>query len=107
GCAVTPVTWQALQINTNIAAGQWYHWAVQRVAGFGQLFFNGIGGTVTSTANWNGYNLGVGPNYVGFGYSSTFSGVESACYLDEIRVIRGVGRYSGVTYVPSTQPTIP
>lgn len=86
--------------------GQWYHWAIQRVGGFGQTFFNGAGGSILAQ-KWENYAFPVGACYVGFGHTSGISGVEGSCYLDEVRITRGLGRYSGLSYTIPTAPTFP
>lgn len=86
-----------------------YHFAVQRVATVGQLFFNGIAGD--KSGGWINYATpapGVN-SFAAFGWSDAYSNSD-ACYLDEMRVTRGLGRYTavpGAAYVVPVAPFVP
>lgn len=104
--SVTHVAWQPLSVGVaNISTGQWYHWAIQRVNGFAQVFFDGVGSSINSSA-WRNYTRPSLGSFAAFGYTASISSVD-ACRLDEIRVTRGIGRYSGSTYTVPTAPTAP
>lgn len=101
------VAWQAITFNGFVIDQvTFYHFACQRVGGFGQLFFNGQASPPTSLP-WTGYVFPAFANYIGFGWSSGFSNADT-CYIDEMRVSR-VGRYKAVggVYAVPTAPFVP
>ena len=78
-------------INTNI----WYHLALVRKSNVFTLYLNGIpeGSTFTSaTPNFTNPTMNIGFGAAGVGY---FRG-----YIDDLRITRGVARYSSAFLVP-------
>ena len=81
--------------NTTLTSGAWNHVAVSRVSGTTRMFINGTVQTSTY-ADSNDYSarpLVIGSNYLG---SSGLVG-----NIDDLRVTKGVGRYT-TTFVPSS-----
>ena len=80
----------------SLGTGTWHHYAISRVAGV--LYIGLDGAIVYSGAHTNNYDnnnlLFLGCN--GTGSSYVFNG-----YVDELRITRGVGRYTGTYTVPS------
>jgi hypothetical protein len=76
-----------------ITTATWYHVALVRASGIVKLYLNGTEiGSATITANCSGQNLVVG------GYYDTnylYNG-----YLDEVRITKGIARYTG-NFTPS------
>lgn len=67
-----------------LVAGQWYHFAAVRNSGSTTVYVNGVGGTAVACAtDFTGTSLKIG------GDGSTYIN----CYIDELRVTRGVARY--------------
>jgi len=84
------------QITSSVActAGSWNHVAVSRASGITRLFVNG---TLTPTTYTDANVYATRPIVIGADYSgtSTFTG-----YIDEVRVSRGVSRYT-TTFTPT------
>jgi hypothetical protein len=88
--------------STTYSAATWYHIAFSRVGNTGYLCFNG---SIIATGNMTGVtifnstaNLAIGANNQG---SSAFFGGK----IDEFRMTKGVGRYSGSVGASYTVPT--
>ena len=81
---------------TLITAGAWSHIAVSRTSGVTRLFVNGtLQGTTYTDANvYAEKPVAIGAS---FSASNRFTG-----YIDEVRISRGVGRYTA-TFTPTTQ----
>jgi hypothetical protein len=78
-----------LQHGTTIAVDTWYHVAWSRVSGKGNLFVNGVGqGQVTHSQNY-GHTYGVG---IGTRSGSTYAPFNG--YIDDVRVMKGIGLYA-------------
>jgi hypothetical protein len=83
---------------TTLVAGTWYHAAVSRVSGQTRLFLNG-GQEGSSYADTTNYLIGSGPLIGGSpALSTTFTG-----HIDEVRVTKGVGRYT-TNFTPPSAP---
>ena len=88
--------------NTSVSAGQWTHIAVSRTSGLTTMYIGGVqqSATYTDTNNYPTRPIAIG-SY--FGGASYFSG-----YIDEVRVSKGIGRYtttfttSGTAFVWTT-----
>jgi hypothetical protein len=81
---------------TSLTTGVWHHVAVSRVAGNTRLFLNGTqeGSTYVDA---NNYAL----RAVKFGARNYDNAQAFQGYIDEIRITKGLGRYSG-TFTPTT-----
>lgn len=79
---------------TTLVTGQWYHVAVTRLGTTVTLWLNGVSdGTVTDGANYSAS----GALRVGISHSNNlFNG-----YMDDIRITKGLARYTG-TFTPPT-----
>lgn len=85
-----------------MAAGQWYHIAVSRVASQTRMYVNGsqVGATYADTTN---YLLGASTRpYIGGGSYVATSDNTLNGYIDDLRITKGVGRYSGTTLTVPT-----
>jgi hypothetical protein len=87
-------------INSSIgfSLNSWNHFAVVRISGSIRVYLNGVGGTATSnTLNFN--NTTFVPNIARYtGGTSWFPG-----YISNLRVVKGVGVYTG-NFTPPTAP---
>jgi hypothetical protein len=96
----TNATRQMMYFPTNATTGQqWHHLAVTRDnSGTMRTFLDGVvGATVTSNTNFyyggaSRFELGREANYTGSGFSG---------YIDDVRVTKGVARYTGNFSVPT------
>ena len=92
--SVTVITGSSLTLNT------WVHVAISRDGSSTKLFVNGTqsGSTYTDTNNYSvNYSLTIGATNLGVtGYAG---------YIDDIRVSKGVARYTTTFAVPTTQLT--
>lgn len=81
---------------STVATNTWYHVALTRASGVVNLWLNGVSVASGSgnTANLTGQNLVVG------GYYST--GYLYNGYLDDVRITRGIARYTSAFTPPST-----
>jgi len=84
---------------TSPTLGQWYHIAVSRSSGSTRMFVNGIQEGVTYVDSTN-YAVSRGP-IIGNGWD--LSGAGMTGYIDEIRITKGVARYTS----NFTSPPIP
>ena len=84
--------------STRFSLNSWNHFAVVRISGSIRVYLNGVGGTATSnTLNFN--NTTFVPNIARYtGGTSWFPG-----YISNLRVVKGVGVYTGDFTVP-TEP---
>ena len=73
---------------STVPTNQWTHIAVSRAGTSLRVFFNGVqdGATVTHSANLAGSMLRIGVNTAGAGYLNG--------YLDDVRITKGVARYT-------------
>jgi hypothetical protein len=81
---------------TNLVADTWYHVALVRSSGSTKLYVNGVneGSTYTDNNNYTAGLFRIGLNSFG---SESFNG-----YLDDIRVTKGVARYTA-NFTPPTK----
>lgn len=81
-----------------LSTNQWYHVAVSRVSGNTRLFLNGVQ-TGTTYADTTDYGT-TKPGQIG---NTSYISAVFAGSIDELRVTKGVGRYSA-TFTPPTAP---
>lgn len=81
------ITSSALSINT------WYHVAISRVSSSTRMFINGTQAGATYSDSTN-YLNGTGRPFIGLNSNTTTTSYFSG-YMQDVRVTRGVGRYSG------------
>ena len=86
--------------STRFSLNSWNHFAVVRISGLIRVYLNGVGGTATSnTTNFN--NTTYVPNIARYtGGTSWFPG-----YISNLRVVKGVGVYTGDFTVPTAPLT--
>jgi len=86
----------AYQITSSVAcsAGSWNHVAISRSSGITRMFVNG---TLTPTTYTDANAYAARPIVIG---ASRTGGTFATGYIDEVRVTRGVSRYS-TTFTPS------
>lgn len=84
---------------STLSTGQWYHFAVVRSSGSSKVYINGSGGTaVACTVDFTQNGFGVGANFVtGANYLNG--------YIDDLRVTKGIARYTS-NFTPPTQPFV-
>jgi hypothetical protein len=84
-----------------IAVNQWYHVAVARASGTLRMFINGVqDGSSVADSN----NYGTATHMPAIGISGTdFASFPLNGYLDEIRVSKGIARYTA-NFTPPTGP---
>lgn len=82
-----------------VSVDTWYHVAVCRAGGFTRLFVNGVqqGGTVS-----DGFNYAISPAHIGAAGHSP-NDAQLIGWIDEVRVTKGVARYTANFSVPDTQ----
>ena len=81
--------------NTTVSTDIWYHFALSRASGTTRMFIDGVAQTTTYSDS-NNYPA----RPIRFG--ATFAGTAGLSgYLDEIRVTKGISRYSA-TFTPTT-----
>jgi hypothetical protein len=84
---------------TSIAANTWYHVAVSRYAGNTRLFVNGVqdGSTYSDSTNYlavaNRPVIGVGGGLAAFFFNG---------YIDDLRITKGIARYTSNFTPPTT-----
>ncbi len=83
--------------NNTLVANTWKHWACAKASGSTILYYDGnqVGSTYTDGNTYIGNQLRIGVN----SFTNTASG-----YHDEIRITKGVARYTGATYTVPTAP---
>ncbi len=80
-----------------LASTTWYHVALSRVSGSTRLFLDGtqVGSTYADTQNLNGTKPNIGNDYLNGGF-----GIIG--YIDEVRMLNGVGLYSANFTAPAS-----
>ena len=79
----------------------WNHIAIVRASGVFKIFINGISQTLTINTNPSGaWGNFTGPLTIG---SSADSYVNSSCYMDEIRISKGIARWTA-NFTPPIAP---
>jgi hypothetical protein len=87
-------------VTVSISANAWHHFVVTRVGTTVRYYMNGnqLGSNVSCGTEFNFSGGAVGA-LRGYNHSGWFNG-----YLDDVRITKGVARYTGTTYVvPSAQ----
>lgn len=69
----------------------WFHLAVSRTSGTTKMFYNGT--QIGSVADTTNYVIPTGSIYVSKWWGATNSGIMPG-YIDEIRITKGLGRYT-------------
>lgn len=82
----------------SVSTGAWTHVAVSRVSG---VLYKAVGGTVTSVAHTVNYGT-VTTNPLAVGRDAT-SGNNVNGWIDDVRITKGVGRYTA-NFTPPTAP---
>jgi Concanavalin A-like lectin/glucanases superfamily len=84
----------ALISGATVTSGVWYAIALSRVSGSTKLFVDGTqsGSTYTDSVNWNQTTMNLGLSVTS---TAPFFG-----WMDEVRITKGVGRYSS-NYTPA------
>jgi hypothetical protein len=102
GDSATTATWEVtLTSTTTFANNDIFQWAVVREGNVWSLYIDGVREATTTVAMTIGFT-GVG-RYMRFGSDLTgFNGGYGR--YDEIRITKGVARYSGPSYTPRTTP---
>ena len=87
----------------SLAAGQWYHIALSRVSGQTRMFVNGsqVGSTFADTTDY--LSGGATRPFIGNGGFATSPDNPLNGYMDEIRITKGVGRYTA-NFTVQTRP---
>lgn len=85
---------------TSLAANTWYHVAYVRNGNNFNIYLNGTSDatTVTSSASVNS-----SANKLALGRIGEFNGVYLAGYLDDVRITKGVARYTGNFTAPAAE----
>jgi hypothetical protein len=81
-----------------ISANTWHHIALSRVSGTTRLF---VGGTQRGSNYTDANNYIASPIRMGDGFGAGGNGVNG--WLDDLRITKGVGRYT-TTFTPPTAP---
>lgn len=86
-----------ITVASGVTVGSWFHIAASRSAGSTRIFRNGtqIGPTYTDANNYVQSPLFIGSNLVG---ASSFNG-----YIDDVRITKGVAKYTA-NFAAPTQP---
>ena len=87
----------ALEGNTGISANTWYHVAVSRVSGTTRMFIDGVLQSETHTGSVD-LSGSASALFIGGDSIEPYSG-----HIDDIRITKGVGRYTESFTVPSVQ----
>jgi hypothetical protein len=88
--------------NPGYSADTWYHIAFSRVGNTGYLCFNG---TIVATVDMTGVTLFDSTSKVTVGANNEGSSANWAGFIEEVRITKGVGRYSGSVSSSYTVPT--
>jgi hypothetical protein len=92
---------------TNLPASAWHHVAVTRQGGVWRLFANGaLDATAAQTeapsASAAAVHIGRDPSRTSFGFDRDFNG-----YIDDMRVTKGLARYTAAFIPPTYELTMP
>lgn len=84
---------------TGLAAGVWYHWAITRQGGTVRMFLGGV-----LDREILGYTTPINQGFFRIGASSIFHpSATSKAFFDEVRITKGVARYT-TSFTPPTAP---
>lgn len=87
-----------LQGSTNIATGQWYHVALSRSGSTNRLFVNGVlDASATNSQSLNISNNGLRIGRTGWSTDTYWNG-----YIDDLRITKGIARWTSDFSVPVT-----
>jgi hypothetical protein len=87
-----------LNLNNSVSINTWFHLAVSRSSGTWYGFVNG--NSIGTSSGAGAFNLGNGGMYVGrFGGGTAY---EWPGYIDDLRITKGLARYT-TTFTPPTQ----
>lgn len=94
-CSPTVPGWGAITGPYTLAVDTWYHFAVQRTAGIGSLYFDGVnvGGTPQTWAGYAGPPVNSVANFGGGAISSN-NGYPNGLNVAQVKVTAGLARYS-------------
>lgn len=81
-----------------LSTGVWYHIALSRVSGTTRFFVNGVQGGISYTDSNNYVN-----QIMAYGDASYTTGNPINGHVDEARITKGVGRYTG-NFTPPASP---
>lgn len=98
-----PVVGQTPYLSAAVSLNQWHHFALVRASGVRKTYLDGVlVSSVADTSTWNtgsGMRLGAGDDWqASFTSMYFFKG-----YLDEVRITKGVARYTAA-FVPPSEP---
>jgi uncharacterized phage protein (TIGR02218 family) len=82
-------------------ANTWYHLAASRVSGTTRLFIDGV--QVQSSATPQNLSPASGSPDLGIGYIPGFGLSVTTAFIDDVRITKGVGRYTA-TFPPPSGP---
>lgn len=85
--------------NTTVTINTWNHVAISRESGITKMFINGVLQTATYT---DSNNYAAKPLYIGASYLGTLS---TNGFIDDLRITKGVAKYTSNFTVPSTALT--
>lgn len=92
-------SWTGVTSTQSLAVGEWSHVAVSRVGTTTTIYLNGVSiGSGTSSPLSSGSQLFIGRRWDDDGTSDFFHG-----YIDELRITKGVARYTSA-FTPPTAP---
>jgi hypothetical protein len=88
---------------TTISTNTWYHVAVVRISGSTKMYVNGtqVGSTYTDS---NNYLVGASRPVIGAG-ASTIGATPLTGYMSNVRLVKGVGVYTGAFTTPTAPLT--
>lgn len=92
----------SVSFNPGASLLNFYHIAFSRVGNSGHLCFDG---QIVAVANMAGVTIRNGAAKLGFGKNNNGTTAQWAGWLDETRITKGVGRYSGTSGSSYTVPT--
>jgi len=81
----------------SIPNNSWSHLVVERISGALYTYVNGV-----RDINGSSYTANLTDNSFVVGYDSKYGGFGLNGYLDDIRITKGLGRYTGSTFTPPT-----
>ena len=89
-----------LTSTTTISNGQWYHLAITRSGSTWRLFVNG---TVEQTVTWSSAVDGGSSSSLSVGAIPGQTDADLSGYIDDLRITKGVARYTAAFTPPSRQ----
>src|SRR5579871_195716 len=95
-------SWSGLGGAVALSTSAWHHFAITRQGANGHLWLDGVEQGVHSS-NWNGYAGPPAGSSATFGWSATIAGGLDPGFIDEIRVTKGLARYTS-NFTPPDQP---